>query len=275
MKDNQLSGREQFNEYLKKKENFDNKYKNINNENIITNNSKLTKFSNNYENFDFGIKEKHNPYFEKNVNNSNNLINYDDENLDVNNYEDNFEDLKKYKNYTNLDMNMNNEYELEKDNNSEEILHENSENFEENSIEYIENYAEKNRIEMEDLEIYKDKFLHIKSPPKNIMKINSKKFGKEHVILNKKIKLFEDKNLKKKQSNINATNVTNIRNVTRINSNFKNKTTNLGVKRIVKTAIPIKVNSNLKKESNESKNFFKLIICIICKKMKIMSIILL
>lgn len=224
MKDSQISNIEQFNEYLKRKENMTHNKGNYTN-NVSNNNiKKLQNFSNEFEDYDGKLKEENqNYYINENMNIDDNLYS---ENLDVDSYDDNYNDLKKYKSEFNNEINNEEEYGNDENLINDEKNNEYSENFEENSIEYIQNYAQKNKIEMEDLEIYKDKFNQIKSSSKNmnIIKTN-KKLGKEQVVLNKKIKLFEDKNIKKRIYTGNKVTNNNIKRITNTSTANKIKST--------------------------------------------------
>lgn len=224
MKDSQISNIEQFNEYLKRKENMTHNKGNYTN-NVSNNNiKKLQNFSNEFEDYDGKLKEENqNYYINENMNIDDNLYS---ENLDVDSYDDNYNDLKKYKSEFNNEINNEEEYGNDENLINDEKNNEYSENFEENSIEYIQNYAQKNKIEMEDLEIYKDKFNQIKSSSKNmnIIKTN-KKLGKEQVVLNKKIKLFEDKNNKKRIYTGNKVTNNNIKRITNTSTANKIKST--------------------------------------------------
>ena len=223
MKDSQISNIEQFNEYLKRKENMT--YNKGNYTNNVSNNNikKLQNFSKEFENYDGKLKENQNYYINENMNIDDNLYS---ENLDVDAYDDNYNDIKKYKSEFNNENNNEEEYGNDENLINDEKNNEYSENFEENSIEYIQNYAQKNKIEMEDLEIYKDKFNQIKSSSKNmnIIKTN-KKLGKEQVVLNKKIKLFEDKNIKKRIYTGNKVTNNNIKRITNTSTANKIKST--------------------------------------------------
>lgn len=223
MKDSQISNIEQFNEYLKRKENMTHNKGNYTN-NVSNNNiKKLQNFSKEFENYDGKLKENQNYYINENMNIDDNLYS---ENLDVDAYDDNYNDIKKYKSEFNYENNNEEEYGNDENLINDEKNNEYSENFEENSIEYIQNYAQKNKIEMEDLEIYKDKFNQIKSSSKNmnIIKTN-KKLGKEQIVLNKKIKLFEDKNIKKRIYTGNKVTNNNIKRITNTSTANKIKST--------------------------------------------------
>lgn len=223
MKDSQISNIEQFNEYLKRKENMTHNKGNYTN-NVSNNNiKKLQNFSKEFENYDGKLKENQNYYINENMNIDDNLYS---ENLDVDAYDNNYNDIKKYKSEFNYENNNEEEYGNDENLINDEKNNEYSENFEENSIEYIQNYAQKNKIEMEDLEIYKDKFNQIKSSSKNmnIIKTN-KKLGKEQIVLNKKIKLFEDKNIKKRIYTGNKVTNNNIKRITNTSTANKIKST--------------------------------------------------